>query len=366
MKIAVFHELPDGGARSATKKFSNILQSLGNIVDLYYVSEKEDNFKGFKLNKVYFYKFIPKGWKGKDWKAKIYEDTTELYKLYNLEKKIANEINSKQYDLTLINASKFIESPFILRFIKSFKVFYAHDPNYRAMYEDIFKPSKNIGFVKYNYEIINRFFRRKFDKENLRRADLVIANSLFAKQVIKKTYGLDSKVAYLGVDDSLFKMGNGDKEIDVLFVGDKSKIDGYDLLTESLSIIKPRINTLIVPGDSGWISDQKEMVRIYQNSKIVVCLAINEPFGLVPLEAMSCGVPVIAVNEGGYRETVVDKKTGFLINRNSHELAEKIKILLSDPELARQMGENGRKEVINKWTWEKRGNELEKILLSLT
>jgi glycosyltransferase involved in cell wall biosynthesis len=105
------------------------------------------------------------------------------------------------------------------------------------------------------------------------------------------------------------------------------------------------------------------MVGLYQKSKVVVCLAINEPFGLVPLEAMSCGIPVIAVDEGGYKETIINNKTGFLIKRDPKELSEKIKLLLSNPGLTKEMGASGREEILKKWIWGKRGKELERILL---
>lgn len=44
-----------------------------------------------------------------------------------------------------------------------------------------------------------------------------------------------------------------------------------------------------------------------------ICVSKNEDFGMVAIESMSCGVPVIAVDEGGYRETMVAGETGYLI-----------------------------------------------------
>ena len=171
-------------------------------------------------------------------------------------------------------------------------------------------------------------------------------------------------MAYLGVDTNVFKPKNVKQEIDILFVGTKDPIDGYALLKESLNIIDNKLNVVLVPGDSNKILSLKEMVTLYQKSKIVVCLAVNEPFGLVPLEAMACAVPVIAVSEGGYAETVIDGKTGFLINREKDDLAKNIKLLLDNNTLAEKLGENGRREVLKNWAWAKRGKELEKVLLS--
>ena len=62
------------------------------------------------------------------------------------------------------------------------------------------------------------------------------------------------------------------------------------------------------------LANKKELKRLYSECKGVICTSINEDFGLVPLEAMASGKPVVAVNEGGYRETVVDGVTGRLVN----------------------------------------------------
>ncbi len=60
-----------------------------------------------------------------------------------------------------------------------------------------------------------------------------------------------------------------------------------------------------------------------------------EPFGLAPLEANSCGTPVVAVAEGGVRETIKDGLNGFLVDDEPEAIAQAIKLLLSDAELAR-------------------------------
>ncbi len=363
MNIAFFHELPEGGAKSSTLKMANLLCSFGYNVDLYYVAEKKDILNNYKFRNEFFYEFKQKKWVGNDWKKRLYKDTIELYKIYKLDRKIAADINSKKYDLVLINASQFIESPFILRFLNSYKVFYAHDPNYRMIYEKSLDISKKLSLLRYNYEKVNRTIRKRLDYLNIHRANLILANSNFASRVIFKTYNRRSTVVYLGVDENLFKPKKVSKEIDILFVGTFDEIDGYDLLSDALKNIKNKLNVVAVPGKSRWISNQQHIVDLYQKSKIVVCLAINEPFGLVPLESMSCGVPVIAVNEGGYTETVVNNKTGFLVKRQKEKLAGKIKLLLDNPKLAKEMGNRGRKEILSNWTWEKRGKELEKVLL---
>jgi hypothetical protein len=71
----------------------------------------------------------------------------------------------------------------------------------------------------------------------------------------------------------------------------------------------------------------------------------KEHFGIVPLEAMYAGTPVVAVNSGGPTETVVDGNTGYLRAPTAKAFGEAILQLFQDPKLATKMGNNGRQHV---------------------
>lgn len=62
------------------------------------------------------------------------------------------------------------------------------------------------------------------------------------------------------------------------------------------------------------LADNNELPRYVASAIAVIFIAKNEDFGMVALESMSCGVPVIGVNEGGIKETVIDGETGILIS----------------------------------------------------
>jgi glycosyltransferase involved in cell wall biosynthesis len=90
-----------------------------------------------------------------------------------------------------------------------------------------------------------------------------------------------------------------------------------------------------------------EMPALYASADVVVYPTVGEePYGLVPLEAMSCARPVVASRSGGIVETVVDGVTGFLVERHDvHALADRVEALARDPELRRRMGAEGRRRV---------------------
>jgi glycosyltransferase involved in cell wall biosynthesis len=87
-----------------------------------------------------------------------------------------------------------------------------------------------------------------------------------------------------------------------------------------------------------------EMPALYNEADVVVYPTTGEePYGLVPLEAMSCGRPIVAAHSGGITETVVDGETGYVVERGDVDaLSERTAIFLEDPGLARRFGVAGR------------------------
>lgn len=90
-----------------------------------------------------------------------------------------------------------------------------------------------------------------------------------------------------------------------------------------------------------------ELPKVYNHCQVVIYPTIGEePFGLVPVEAMACAKPVVVTKSGGLVESVIDGVTGFIIEkRDVNTLAEKICLLLRDEKLAQQMGEAGHRHV---------------------
>jgi len=82
----------------------------------------------------------------------------------------------------------------------------------------------------------------------------------------------------------------------------------------------------------------------------------------VPLEAMACGVPVVAAAVGGLADTVVDGVTGLLVPpRSPRELARTVGQLLADPAARRRLGEAGRERAWTRYTWERVATETVRV-----
>jgi glycosyltransferase involved in cell wall biosynthesis len=92
------------------------------------------------------------------------------------------------------------------------------------------------------------------------------------------------------------------------------------------------------------ISDHDRAV-LFQTAMCVVYTPDREHFGIVPLEAMYAGTPVLAVNSGGPTETVVDGRTGFLREATATAFGEALRTLMEDPHKATEMGRAGREHV---------------------
>lgn len=359
MRIAVYHELHKGGARRSTNEFARQLKILGHTVDLYTIDFIKDEKSSY--SHIYTYSFSAKKWTGNNPIIRIYKDTIELIKLNNLNKKIGKDIN-KKYDLAFVCASQFIESPFILKYLKIPSFFYCHDPYYRIIYEpELFKPVKVDIFRTY-YEKLNRFIRKKMDTFNIKSANYIIFNSNFTRSQFKKVYGFDGDVIHYGVDAKHFFPKKTKKEFDLLFIGSYDKLDGYPFFKTIVEKMKTNPKIRVVAFENEWLADE-ELIRVYRKSKIFISVSYREPLGMVPMEVMSCGIPVIAVDEAGHKETIINNKTGYLLKRNSKIFADKIDNLLRNENKIKNLAENARKEMVEKWDWEVKGRELEKLLI---
>ncbi len=368
MKIAIYHNLPPGGAKRVLFEQAKAL-SRNHELHFFKLSSTDENFLDIRpyCKKVFVYQFeigsnLPL------FLARLQRDFQNFLKLHWVHKKIAKEINSGGYSVALIHTDKFIEAPFLLRYLSIPNLYYDQEM-LAIVYAKEFEFKEKVGFLKTSYELLTRKIRKEIDKKNAQKAFSIMTNSKFMRNHVKKVYEVDSKICYPGVDSDVFKKIDT-KGRKVLFIGSKEEMEGYDLVEKTMNIVNQKVKIELevlghTKGKMRIMSDQ-ELAKKYSESIITLCANYVEAFGLKAIESMSCETPVIAVNKVGYKETVLDGKTGFLLKRDPKEFAEKILYLVKHPEVAERMGKEGRKHVKKNFTWGRHNECIEKELLRIS
>jgi hypothetical protein len=170
--------------------------------------------------------------------------------------------------------------------------------------------------------------------------------------------GDDYQVIHHGIDTNLFKpLPNIKKKKQVLTVGNdminRSFILGFDLFDQS--IIKNNIPFKII-GDTKGISEPAQnvfdLIRNYNESSIYINCSRMSPIPMSALEALSCGLPVIALKTGMFPEIIIDDYNGYLVDdiRQIKDYSEK---LLNNPDKCAELGKNARQTIIKKFPLDK-------------
>ncbi|MDH6548725.1 glycosyltransferase [Streptomyces sp. SAI-041] len=96
------------------------------------------------------------------------------------------------------------------------------------------------------------------------------------------------------------------------------------------------------------------MPALMSEADLVLSVPRYEPFGIVPVEAMACGTPVVATAVGGQLDTVADGVTGVLVPPDEdHDLGATVRELLDDPDRLARYGVAGRRRVLARYTWDR-------------
>lgn len=225
------------------------------------------------------------------------------------------------------------------------------------------------------------------ERAGLSACDRIIAVSKEDKKDIMDCYGIENnrvEVIPNGIDIEKYKRREdfsvlekyGVKKPYVLFLGRLSRQKGVFETVRASDSFPKNVKLVLVTSRADekgienelakevykreniiWINKmltEDEAVALYSSAEVFTSPSIYEPFGIVNLEAMACGTPVVSTKVGGIKDVVSDGKTGILVNpRNPEEVAEAVNKLLADKELAKNMGEKGRRRVEKEFSWER-------------
>jgi len=395
MKIAIYHNLMSGGAKRTLHEQVCRL-STRHQLDVYTLGSANHEFadlRPFVSNHKIFDFEETSGFSTPFGRLNPVLRLFDLYRLRALNQRIANIIDQGNYDVVYVQPCRFENCPSILRFLSQQPSFYfCHEP-LRLVYEEMpyrhYERSESL-----HRHILNKvdplpasYFEilKRGDRQNIQQADVILVNSIFTRNLVQSIYGLEAIVSYQGVNTSLFRPLNLQRRKMVVSVGSLTPLKGFDFLIRSLAHIpvhqRPRlviVSNFEIREEREYLHglakereveveflsrvSDKELVKYYNQAALTVYAPIREPFGLVAIESMACCTPIVAVDEGGIQETVVHGGVGLLVERDEEEFAQAITSLLQNPELASAYGINGRREVEQKWTWDRAVDRIESAL----
>lgn len=274
-------------------------------------------------------------------------------------------------------------------------VWYPHEPM-RVLYDLVFErdleaelalappPEPRLGPGQRFHDVINPNLGASFqvaaDLDRVADSTRIVANSRYSAQYLADVYGRPvDDVVYPGVSVDEFEVRRPEGNL-FLAVGGLRAHKQTDLILQALSLV-PDARLYIVSSDRHKDSFNRQAWRLGVHDRVFVlsglrtaevhelyarCLATVfvpylEPFGIVALEAMASAKPLIATGEGGYAE-VVDESCAFLVPPEPGAIAQKMKLLMDEPDRAERMGRAGR-ERVQRYSWDATAEGLERILL---
>src|SRR6266545_579251 len=359
MKIAVWHNLPSGGGKRALFDHINGLLTRGHYLEAWCPPTRDSDYLSLEqkikehvveLRRVQprtVPSLISKSFAGSALQSYL-ESIHSLEAMDEHCKNCADEINRGGFDLLFANACAYYRVAPIARYVEIPTILYLQEP-FRALYEalpklpwlaldplpgrKVFSYWRSVRFVTNLIEVQALRVQAREERRNAGAFHRILVNSFYSRESVFRAYGLDSRVCYLGIDTNLFRSLEIQREDFVIGVGAFIPEKNIDFVLRALAKIRKHRPTLVWVGNAAWDSylrdlvllaqelnvsfeakiriDDAELVRLLNRAKIMVYAPHLEPFGLAPLEANACGLPVVAVAEGGVRETVVDGLNGL-------------------------------------------------------
>jgi len=221
----------------------------------------------------------------------------------------------------------------------------------------------------------------------LQNADAVLALTEDMKQKMWEICDKDISVVSNGVDLERFKTSSGDQREGnaktIIFVGRLHPVKGVQYLIEAMAIVHQEMPDvkLVIVGDGVERSRLEELAerlnlnsciqfagqvpqesipRLMHQADVFALSSLSESFGMVNLEAMASGLPIVATKVGGIPNIVEEGVNGYLVNaKNSEEIADRLLTLLQNDEIREKISANNR-EKAKLYTWDEITTKVEK------
>jgi glycosyltransferase involved in cell wall biosynthesis len=398
MKIAVWHNLRSGGGKRALYDHVVGLLARGHTLEAWCPPTADREY--LPLSPLIPEHVVNLAWPTSRVSDKFGITSLTARQLAAMDahcRACAEQIGRGGFDILFANSCIFFRTTAIGRFVSIPSVIYLQEP-YRWLYEamprlpwlappdrsaSLLKPSTLKAGVADWKLIRNLRLQAREEFETAAGFSGILVNSYFSRESVLRAYGLDADVCYLGISSELFVDKNLSRT-SLVGLGSITPAKNVRLCIEAVGKVSAPRPALIWVGniaDTGYLDEMKalarsrdvvfeakvgvsdsELVDILNHAVALLYAPRLEPFGLAPLEANACGVPVIAVAEGGVRETMVNEVTGLLVENSPTAMGEAIERLAAKPALARKLGANACLAVKEKWNMNAAIDRLEEKL----
>jgi glycosyltransferase involved in cell wall biosynthesis len=406
MRIAVWHNLPSGGGKRALHDHVRGLVERGHTVESWCPDTADQSY--LPLGALIAEHILPLGWRPGPpggplaRLASPYRAVVEPLRAMDRHcRQCAAAIERGGFDVLFANSCMLFRAPPIGRYVTLPKALYLQEP-YRWLYEAMprlpwaappppgdgwWRPARLREALRDRVRLPALRIQAREERDSAAAFDAILVNSLFSRESVLRAYGLDAKVCYLGIDTALFSDYNMPREDLVVGVGAFVREKNIAFVIEALAAVRPPRPRLVWVGNvssPGYLEELKrlaassgvafeplvrvgdrELVKLLNRALAMVYAPRLEPFGLAPLEAGACGLPVLAVAEGGVRETVLDGVNGLLVEYDAAAMARAIERLRDDPAYARGLGAAGARLVRERWSHTAAIDRLERRLVEV-
>lgn len=389
MRIAIWHNLPSGGGLRVLDDQLRGLAARGHELHVWAppsaarldsvgsATTSREVALRLPTERVGIRKGLGSAWRGRREDLDAYADHAA---------RCAREISELGPDIVLAHPCQFFRVPAIAQHLHIPSVLYLQEPN-RWLYEATFpdfpwaaRPAarslRRPSILKYLEEVaFVEQCRIQVATETawIHAFDEVLVSSSFSRESALRAYGRLSRVSPLGVDTERFRLQGRAEQArgNVLSVGALVVEKNVEFLVRAVGTVGPAVRRFTwvanyaddyyrqvvqrAADQAGITLDLRcsvsddELLQSCAEADVFVYAPRLEPFGLAPLEANATGLPVVAVAEGGVRETIIDGVNGLIVDHDEDSFGAGVALLLADTARARYLGRSAREHVVQRW-----------------